>query len=236
MFAFVFNRTDFREKDQLVTLYTWEKGKMETLIRGVKKITSKNSAYLEPIFLVDAEVVPGKELNYLIKAVPFYCYKNIASDFDKLRMLQIAFKWVSVLTHPGHRDAQLFLLIKSWLEFLDEITEVAPSLLYAFLGNLFVSLGFSPQLDVCSVCGVKENLSGFYPAGGGVICKACLIIKKQKGEKAYPVRAADLNCIRILFSNNWDEVNKNNNEISNRLVFLFAQYHSEKKLVKFVNI
>ncbi|MFZ2978199.1 MAG: DNA repair protein RecO, partial [Candidatus Magasanikiibacteriota bacterium] len=65
MKAIVLSRRDFREADQIISLYTLEKGKMEILARGIKKITSKNSAHLEPFSLVEAEIIFGKELNYL---------------------------------------------------------------------------------------------------------------------------------------------------------------------------
>ena len=42
MLAIVLSRRDFREFDQIVSLYTKEKGKLEVLARGVKKITSKH--------------------------------------------------------------------------------------------------------------------------------------------------------------------------------------------------
>ena len=46
------------ENDQIISLYTLEKGKQEVLARGVKKITSKNSAHLEPFSFVEVEIVP----------------------------------------------------------------------------------------------------------------------------------------------------------------------------------
>jgi len=81
MYAFVLRRNNIRENDQLVSLYTWEKGKVEALARGVKKTISKNAAYLEPFFLIEAEILPKKETYQLVKAVPLYCYKNILKVF-----------------------------------------------------------------------------------------------------------------------------------------------------------
>ena len=65
MQAIVLARRDIKENDQIVSFYTLEKGKVELLARGVKKITSKNSAHLEPFSFVDVEVTEGKEINYL---------------------------------------------------------------------------------------------------------------------------------------------------------------------------
>ena len=62
MLAFVLSRRDFREYDQSISLYTLEKGRLEVLARGVKKILSKNAAHLEPFCLIEAEIIQGKEI------------------------------------------------------------------------------------------------------------------------------------------------------------------------------
>ncbi len=232
MFAFVLARTNLREKDQMVSLYSWEQGKIETVIRGVKKITSKNSAFLEPFFLIEAEVLPGKEICHLVKAVPLSCYKNIVNDLDKIILLKTAFGWLSALTKNNERDNRVFLLIKNWMEFLDETSNPSAALAYSFLAKLIAFFGFAPSLNYCAICNGKNNLVGFFPSGGGVVCKKCLLLKKQQLEKVYSIRAIDLQALQNLFSKKWDNVLEHNTEIANRLVFLYAQYHSEKKLTK----
>jgi len=232
MFAFVLRRSNLRENDQLVTLYTWEKGKIEALVRGIKKITSKNSAFLEPIFLIEAEILPGKEINQLTKAVPLFCYKNILEDIEKITLLRTAFSWLSTLTRNNEQDNKIFLLIKKWMEYLNDAILPTTSVGYSFLANLVAIMGFAPSLMCCAICNDKNNLSGFYPSGGGVVCRKCLLIKKQQQVQVYPIRFVDLLALRLLFSQEWDKLTGENTEIANRLVFLYAQYHSEKKLIK----
>ncbi|MFA6424499.1 MAG: DNA repair protein RecO, partial [Candidatus Magasanikbacteria bacterium] len=153
-------------------------------------------------------------------------------DFNKMMLVKTVFSWLSVLIRNNEPDNKIFLLIKNWLEFLDSSAGVSAALGYGFLANLVSFLGFAPSLNSCAVCNEKNNLVGFYPAGGGVVCKKCLIIKKQEGAKVYPIRLVDLQAIKWLFSKQWDKVTEQNTEIANRLVFLYVQYHSEKKLVK----
>lgn len=231
MYSFVLKRSDLREQDQIVTLYTLEKGKVDALARGVKKILSKNSAYLLPVFLIDVEVLSGKEVNHLTKAVPVFVYKNILEDLNKMSLLQTVFKWVNVLT-KYEREPKIFLLIKSWLEFLDTTDKAETALAYGFLGNILTHLGFAPDLTSCISCQNKNNLVAFYPAGGGVVCKNCFLIKKQVDTKIYPLRAVDLQAMRLLFTDNWQKILVHNTEIANRLVFLYGQYHSERRLTR----
>jgi len=43
----------------------------------------------------------------------------------------------------------------------------------AFRLKLLLAAGFAPQLAACVSCGAREGLTGFSPAGGGVVCAAC---------------------------------------------------------------
>ena len=80
MKAIVLSRRDFREYDQIVSVYTKDLGKQDLLARGIKKITSKNSAYLELFSFVDIEIIKGKELDYIGSVQPVNYFKNIRQD------------------------------------------------------------------------------------------------------------------------------------------------------------
>ena len=67
MLSIVLSRKDFREHDQIVSLYVKEKGKLSLIVRGVKKIVSKNSAHLEPFSFVNITIEKGKEADYLTR-------------------------------------------------------------------------------------------------------------------------------------------------------------------------
>ena len=142
MFAIILSRRDFRENDQIISIYTAEKGKLEVLARGVKKIISKNAAFLEPFFLVDAEIVPGKEIIHLIKAQPINSFKNIRSDFDKIFMVGYLINLTDRLLKTEDPDKRVYKLLLSFLEFLDQTGVLNSLLLDAYLLKFFSLLGF----------------------------------------------------------------------------------------------
>ena len=153
MLAIVLSRHDFRENDQIISLYTAEKGKMEVLARGVKKIISKNSAYLEPGFLVDAEIVSGKEIIHLTKAQPINLFKNIRTDLSKISTTGYLLNLLDKLLRPDDPDKRIFQLIGSFLEFLDQNGSVHPLLLDSVLLKFFSLLGF----DISSAENIDLN-------------------------------------------------------------------------------
>lgn len=142
MLSIILARHDFRENDQIISLYTVEKGKMEVLARGVKKIISKNSAYLEPGFLVDVEIVSGKEIIHLTKVQPINLFKNIRTDLSKISTVGYLMNILDRLLKPDDPDKRIFQLIGSFLEFLDQSDLVHPLLLDSVLLKFFSLLGF----------------------------------------------------------------------------------------------
>ncbi|MBU0546162.1 DNA repair protein RecO [Patescibacteria group bacterium] len=142
MISIVLSRRDFRETDQIITLYTAEKGKISALARGVKKITSKNSAFLEPFFLVEAEVVPGKELTRLTRVQPIDAFKNIRLDFDKIRLAGHAVGLMDRLIQSEESDRAIFYLILDYLKYLDSAIVLPAMLSSAFFARLLKVLGF----------------------------------------------------------------------------------------------
>lgn len=119
MLSLVLSRRDFKENDQMISLYTLSKGKVEILARGVKKILSKNSAHLEPFCLIEADVIPGKGLVYLGGTAPIKNFKNIRFDFLKSATAGYLTKFLDKALVLNEPDKNIFNLIINWLDFVD---------------------------------------------------------------------------------------------------------------------
>jgi len=143
MFGIVLCRRNFREADQIIFLYTLEQGKIEVLARGVKKITSKNSAHLEPFSYVDAEIIPGKELQHLGAVQPLEYFPLIRQDLQKSLVAGFVVNLLNKILHEGEKDERVFNLLKSWLVFLNlRSTTCHLQLVDGFIVKLLDFLGF----------------------------------------------------------------------------------------------
>lgn len=144
MLSIVLARQNIREYDQIITLYTWENGRIEVLARGVKKLLSKNSAYLEPGSLIDAEIIPGKELSHLGSVEPVDLFPSIRKNIYQLTLLIWSMDFVKNLTHDGERDDRIFKMLLGWLKFLDSKLVIHQLVLIAdvFAIHFFNILGF----------------------------------------------------------------------------------------------
>lgn len=144
MKAIVLSRRDFREYDQIISFYTLEKGKVELLARGVKKITSKNSANLEPFSFVEIDLAIGKEIDHLTKVQPIEYFTGIRKDLQKSLSAGFVVSLMDRVVHVGERDVAIFSLLLEWLEFLNHKSKILnpKCLLDAFVVKWLGCLGF----------------------------------------------------------------------------------------------
>ncbi len=146
MLAIVLARKNWREFDQMISLYTRERGKVEVLAKGIKKITSKNSSNLEILSLAEIDIAQGKEIDYLTKVQSIRIFKNIYSDFDKIFIASYAVKIADANILTQERDERIFNLLTSFLEFLDSAAKInSLNLATGFIFKLWHCLGFSAQ-------------------------------------------------------------------------------------------
>ncbi len=141
MQTIILYRRDFRESDQIISLYTLEKGKQEVLARGVKKITSKNSAHLEPFSFVEVEIVPGKEIDHLTKVQPINYFSEIRKDLQKSLSASYIVSLTDKLVHGGEVDERIFQLLKTWLEHVS-LNQFKSMLVGGYVVKLLTLLGF----------------------------------------------------------------------------------------------
>ncbi|MEK7131587.1 MAG: DNA repair protein RecO [Patescibacteria group bacterium] len=144
MLAIVLGRKNWREFDQMISLYTREQGKVEVLAKGIKKITSKNSANLEILSLVEIDIAKGKEIDHLTKAQPIKIFKNIYSDFDKIFIANYVVKITDTNILAQEKDESIFDLLVNFLEFVDSSVKInSLNLATGFIYKLWHCLGFS---------------------------------------------------------------------------------------------
>lgn len=239
MLAIVLRRRDFRENDQIISLYTLDKGKMEVLAKGVKKITSKNSASLEPFFLVEAEIIKGRELDRLASVQAIKSFKKIRFNIQKSSMAGYASGLVDYLLSEGEKEIKIFEMFKSWLNYLNELDKPAQTLIINFIVKLLAGLGFVPVLNKCAICNKKlfsadkNNQKLFFnPAAGGIMCSSCVNLKREANEYILTLPAEDLKDWEKLSTSDWLKIPAKISRDLRKAIYVFAEYHSERKIEK----
>lgn len=233
MLAIVLNRRDFRETDQIVSLYSQNQGKLELLAKGIKKITSKHSGNLLPGALVAIDLAQGKDISHLTKMQPICLFKNIRSEWRKSLLVNYVLELVDKMVAVGVKDESIFNLLKDWLEFVEQTEVSHSSLVYGFIARLCGYLGFEAEVQNCVRCAVGYNRTVFSLENGGLICQNCLAADRTK-EGVVELNPEQLTNLQTIFYGSWATVNQiAQSQIVFDLIHNFAKYHSEKKLSKF---
>ncbi|HTX86740.1 MAG TPA: DNA repair protein RecO [Candidatus Nanoarchaeia archaeon] len=169
----ILNRCDFREADSRIVCYSADRGKLELVARGAKKLKSKLSGHLEPLTLSRLMIVVGKDFNYVGTATGENFYPAIKNNLEKINLAVQALSLVEKMTRENEIDghAEIFNLLKNFLDELENHSFLAcpakscsagrsgerggraartgcvtvDSRLKIFSKNLSAILGFSPE-------------------------------------------------------------------------------------------
>lgn len=193
--AIILTRQSFREQDSKSVVYSLDKGKLELVARGTKKISSKLAGHLEPISLSNLMIVNGRQFDYIGSAVSENCFSAIKNDLDKLQLAGQAINIFNQLIKAGQRDENVFKLLQSFLDILNQkdlLTERQELLYNFFIFKLLTFLGYKPELYHCLICKKKILPKGnsFDLHKGGLVCKSC-----SKGKYSLTISE---NCIKVL--------------------------------------
>jgi DNA repair protein RecO (recombination protein O) len=143
--AIILGRADFRENDSRIICYSEDRGKLELVARGAKKVKSKLSGHIEPLTLVRLMVVSGKDLNYVGTATGENFYPHIKEDLEKIAIAGQALALVEKMTREGEVDGheEIFNLLKDLLDDLESGQNKVSFEIFA--QKLMAISGFSPE-------------------------------------------------------------------------------------------
>jgi DNA repair protein RecO (recombination protein O) len=229
MLSIVLSRMDYREYDQIISVYTKDFGKKVFLGRGLKKIISKNSAHIEPFSFVELLTVAGKEFGYITKVIPKQYFSNIRRDYKKSLIALFVVDIINRLVHENEPDEQIFYVLYTFLDQLEKSTKDNVFLLDTMMIQLFSILGFTPELDNCVFCEkeITDDTLGnkyvFSIASGGYVCPVCTKRNNDKKNKIFFVNKRVWELFKVVDS---DKYTKEDLHIFHTIVYEYICYHS----------
>lgn len=172
----VLKRNPYREADALVTLWSWEKGKLPLLARGVLKQTSKLKAVLSPIVWVQVQTAGARQLQIVTAARIAASYPRILGNLNHLAIVFNVFEHVLRSCPDGQNNHGISILLRQSLEYLERTPHAGIDFLIGFRMRFLQALGYELDFARCRQCqnelqsGVQLFWSGIY---FGLICSAC---------------------------------------------------------------
>jgi len=166
-----------READRIIHLYTGTHGRVNAVVKGVRRTKSRFGARLEPFSRVSLVLYEGRgDLDTVTQAQCVEWYPRLREHGGAIYAAGAACESVLRLFGEGEGNAAAYNLLCHELQLLDARPEAAGGAnLLAFRMKLLLAAGFVPELGDCARCGgpAGEGMLRFSAAAGGVICHDC---------------------------------------------------------------
>ena len=102
---------DYKEADQLLTVYTREQGKITVQARGVKKTASKLRSGILLFSQTDLVLTAGKGFPVVTGAAAVTMFSALRSDFMRMSYASYAAELIDQVVSDGQPDEDLYRLV-----------------------------------------------------------------------------------------------------------------------------
>jgi DNA repair protein RecO (recombination protein O) len=221
--ALVIRHREFGEADRILTLYTLEKGKLQAIAKGVRKLKSRKAGHLEPFTQVSLQLAKGRNLKIVTQAETIRNFDNIRENLKLTAQAAYVLELLDRLTYEEGENRLLYNLVVETLSRLD--AGISPGLVVHYYEvHLMDILGFKPQLQECVVCGaaIQPENQYFSARLGGVVCPQSL----SGDPGAWQVSMDALRYMRFFQRSPWPQVKNRSipEEVDRELSQLIEKY------------
>ena len=207
--AFVLEKFDLGEADQIFTIFTEDFGKLKVVGKAIRKIKSKLRAGIGLFYLSEIEFIRGKTRKTLTDAEVVEKFKNLKESPDKLEIIQKISEITASLIKGQEKDNKIWDLLKEAFEktsrcFFD--SNKCLLVYYYFLWNLLSILGYQIDLYFCLKCQKKLRPGNlfFNPKKGGIICCGDNSGSVEPQEEKIKISPETVKILRLFLKRDWN--------------------------------
>ena len=198
--AVVLRRLDFGEADRILTLLTREHGKLAAIAKGARRPKARTASSLDLFTRSRMMLARGRNLDVVAQVERHGDVRHIAGDLQRTACACLIAEVVDKVLEERHPMDDVFQLVVSSLERLNEPGRLPRADTAWFLMRILDLLGYQPQLYTCTGCGdrLPEAASWFSPLLGGILCPRC----GSHAQAGSPVSVNGLKVLRVMAAGN----------------------------------
>ena len=222
----ILKQSDFGEANRILTIFTKEFGIIKAVAYGAKSIRNKNSASTQVMTYADFILLKtNKDMMSMQSAEIIDSFFGVKEDIAKLSLCVYFADLVYSLLNMNSPDDEMLSLFLNSLYALSYKDIDAEKMRAVFELKAMAFGGYMPNMSGCVKCNDIENISGFSPQNGGIVCKNC----SKTGD--IPINAEVYHTILYILSSDVkkmlsftasEEVMKQVSDISERYVDAFS--------------
>jgi DNA repair protein RecO (recombination protein O) len=162
------------EADRIVSLFSRELGRLDAVVKGVRRTKSRWGGRLEPFGVVDLVLFRGRSLYTITSAQLVAAFSHVRDDREAMAAAALACEAVAGLFGEEEANERVFNLLARSLTEIDR-GFVGPArsspLVLGVLMKLLHEAGYLPVLDQCAACGSGGMALAFSASRGGLVCE-----------------------------------------------------------------
>ena len=170
----IFRQTKMVQGRRMILLFTKKYGKISVGSNVGDKGRSRTALALKPFTFGNYQIYEGRNYYELDRADAVTSYYGIGEDLDRYAAAAYALELTEKVVPEGLPQPQVFDLLVSFLQELEQRKRKHETLLLAYEVKLLAVLGVFPELDTCVSCGKTSFApAAFSIKDGGVLCGDC---------------------------------------------------------------
>ncbi len=172
--AIVLRRMQFAETDNILTLYSRERGRISAIAKGARKPVSRLSGPSEVLTHSKFLLASGKTLQVVRQAEVVSSFSSLREDLKRLANGLYMADLLNVFIVDDDPNPELFDLLESSLHLLSLAN--SPTLVSRWFElRLLNIIGYAPALTECIYCGTSlvpapRNSTALSTTQGGILC------------------------------------------------------------------
>ncbi|NLW44351.1 MAG: DNA repair protein RecO [Syntrophomonadaceae bacterium] len=191
--ALVLKSFDFKETDQILTIFSRELGKIPVVAKGVKKPQSTLRGLVQPFCYSQFFITRSGEMYLITQGRINEFFGNIREDLDKTLQAIYILELLDKSTVERDPNPPLLDLALQVLRYMEGNPKSSIYLRFFEIKQLGL-VGFAPVLDGCCNCRRTDRLYYFSPSSGGALCSDCA--PRIGGKRVMPATLAALRTLQ----------------------------------------
>ncbi len=190
--AIVLHQRRLGDADKILTLYTANFGKVDAVVKGVRKTKSRMAGHVEPLTHATFQLAKGKTLDIVTQVETIEPFQVLRDDLERMSRSLYACELLDKFTETHEPNFELYRLLLDTLRRLATRDDFDTAVRYYEMA-LLDAMGYRPELEECVTCRarLKQVTNYWTAAGGGVVCASC-----RTDEMA--VRPVSANAVKLL--------------------------------------
>lgn len=170
----VLRETETKETDKILTLLTWEAGKISVIARGARRKNCKFAAAAQPLAYSEWTLYQRREWNYASDASTLELFGDLRKDLAALALGCYMAELTESVAPEAVPVPELLRHLLNGLYALSALHKLPQLVKPAFELRLLCLAGYEPLADGCAVCGKEVPEEPVLDTEQGVIrCKGC---------------------------------------------------------------